>query len=241
MRLWILPFRLAGLLVLALLLSGAWLFRADLLGYIRPQVSRVRDSYDAWGAPSRVGPGRGQNTAHRGAGAPRRPGSAVTTPRVTELEAARDKVDSMHGWAADSVILSAREMASLLEAGLPPEARERLDSISITLAADRVTVSGRLETTHIPREALGLLAGALAPWEAVRGSGAVVATGPGRAEWRVDALTLRGFTLPAEASRMLVSQALPGVRDGAIPFSLPEGIARLRVRATGVTMYREHR
>lgn len=224
MRLWLLPFRLAGLLGLALVVSGAWLFRADLLGFIRPRVEQARDALGAGGAP---GPSR-----------PAVPDAAITPGA---LEMAQDKVDSLHGWGADSVVLSAREMTSLLVAGLPPEARSRLDSVSVSLGDGRVTVRGRLETTHIPKEELGLLAGALEPWEAVRGSGAVVATGPGRAEWRVDALTLRGFTLPAQASRQLVSRALPGVRDGAIPFTLPAGIGRLRVRPSGVTMYREGR
>ncbi len=221
MRLWLLPVRLASLLVLALLLSGAWLFRADLAGIIRPRVAQARDAFGAGAAPGRAGP--------------------AATPTPGALEAAEDKVDSMHGWAADSVVLSAREMASLLVAGLPAAARARLDSVSVSLGNDRVTVSGRLETTHIPEEALGLLAGALAPWEAVQGSGTIAAAGSGRAVWRVDALTLRGFTLPAEPSRALVSRALPGVTDGAIPFALPKGIARLRVRATGVTLYREGR
>lgn len=221
MRLLLLPLRLAGILVLALLLSGAWLFRAELVGYLRPQVAELRESFGAVGAGG--------------------PADAVGTPTPAALEAAGDKVDSMHAWAADSVVLSAREMASLLMAGLPKEARRHLDSVSITLADDRVTVSGRLETTQIPKEALGVLAGALAPWEPVTGSGIVAATRPGRAEWRVDALTLRGFTLPAEASRMLVSRALPGVDNGAVPFALPKGIESLRVRASGVTLYREDR
>lgn len=224
MRLWLLPFRLAGLLVVALLLSGAWLFRADLLDFIRPRVEQARDAFGAGGTPGS-----------------RRPAGPAAAPAPGALEAAQDKVDSMQGWAADSVVLSDREMASLLVAGLPQAARARLDSVSLGLADDRVTMSGLLETTHIPRKALGVLAGALAPWERVTGSGTVATTAPGRAEWRVDALTLRGFTLPAEASRLLVSQALPGVSDGAIPFSLPTGIAGLRVRATGVTLYREGR
>lgn len=224
MRLWLLPFRLIGILVLALLLSGAWLLRGELGGYLRPQVARIQESFGAGGARD-LG-----DTA-----------DVVGTPAPGALDAARDKVDSMHGWAADSVVLSAREMASLLVAGLPTEARTRLDSVSITLANDRVTVRGRLETTRIPKEALGLLAGALAPWEAVSGAGAVAMTRPGWAEWRVDALTIRGFTLPAASSRQLVSRALPGVENGAIPFALPKGIASLRVRTTGVTLYREGR
>lgn len=224
MRLWLLPFRLIGILVLALLLSGAWLLRGELLGYLRPQVAQIHESFGAGG----VG----------GAGVP---AEAASPSAPGALEAARDKVDSMHGWAADSVVLSAREMASLLVAGLPAEARTRLDSVSITLADDRVTVRGRLETTRIPTEALGLLAGALAPWESVSGAGAVAMTRTGWAEWRVDALTIRGFTLPAASSRQLVSRALPGVENGAIPFALPHGIANLRVRAAGVTLYREGR
>lgn len=223
MRLWLLPFRLAGLLVLALLLSGAWLFRADLLRLIRPPVAQLREAFGAGG---------------HGAGAP---SGAPVGPAPGALEVARDKVDSMLGWSADSVVLSAPEMAALLVTGLPPAARSRLDSLSVHLAQDRVTISGRLETTQIPREALGLLADALVPWEPVSGSGVVATTGPGWAEWRVDALTLRGFTLPAEASRHLVSKALPGVRNGAIPFALPKGVARLRVRPSGVTLYREGR
>lgn len=223
MRLWLLPFRLIGILVLALLLSGAWLLRDELVGYLRPQVAQIQESFGAGGV--------------RGSGG----ADAAGTPAPGALDAARDKVDSMHGWAADSVVLSAQEMASLLVAGLPAEARTRLDSVSITLADDRVTVRGRLETTRIPTEALGLLAGALAPWESVSGAGAVAMTRTGWAEWRVDALTIRGFTLPAASSRQLVSRALPGVENGAIPFALPHGIANLRVRAAGVTLYREGR
>lgn len=212
MRWLLLPLRLIGLLLLAALISGAWLFRRDLYRIVRPQVARVSEAF--------------------GAGGPGRPGSA-------ELARARDKVDSLQGWSADSVLLTADEMASLVAAGLPSEARKRLDSLTLALGEERVIVSARLSTRQIPADVLGPLAGALEPWEWVSAGGTVELAGPGQAEWRVDALTLRGFTLPEEASRELVARALPGVRDGAVPLTLPRGVAGLRIRPTGVALYRK--
>lgn len=212
MRWLLLPLRLVGLLLLAALISGAWLFRRDLYRIVRPQVARVSEAL--------------------GAGGPGRPGSA-------ELARARDKVDSLQGWSADSVLLTADEMASLVAAGLPAEARKRLDSLTLELGEGRVIVSARLSTRHIPPDVLGPLAGALEPWEWVSAGGTVELASPGQAEWRVDALTLRGFTLPEEASRELVARALPGVTDGAVPLTLPRGVAGLRIRPTGVALYRK--
>ncbi len=214
MRWLLLPLRLLGLLLLAALISGAWLFRRDLYRIVRPQVARVSEALGA----------------HRTG----RPGTA-------ELARARDKVDSLHGWSADSVLLSADEMASLVAAGLPAEARKQLDSLTLELGEGRVTVSARLSTRQIPAEALGPLAGALEPWEWVSAEGEVELASPGHAEWRVDALTLRGFTLPEETSRNFMARALPGIKEGVVPLTLPRGVAGLRIRPTGVALYRKER
>lgn len=212
MSAWTLPFRLLGIVVLALLATGAWLFRNEIARAVKPGVAEVREAL--------------------GAGA----GTGIPDPKA--LARARDKVDSMHGWNADSVMLSASELASLLVAGLPREVSERLDSVSVQLGEGRLIVSARLETTQIPAEALGPLAGALQPWERVSAEGAVVATEPGRAEWRVESLSLRGFTLPTEASRRLVEYSLPGARKGAVVFGLPKGVTGLRIRPQAVVLYR---
>lgn len=211
MRLWTLPFRLLGIFVLAVIVSGAWLFRFEILRLVRPQVARVTESLGGEGAG--------------------RPGPAA-------LARAKDKVDSLHGWAADSVVLTANEMAALLVDGLPSEARAHLDSVTIELGDSRVTVSARLETTQIPRDALGPLAGALQPWERVAAAGPVRILKAGQAEWRVDALTLRGFTLPEETSQRLVERALPGTKSGVVPLTLPKGVTGLRIRRDGVSLYR---
>lgn len=211
MRLWTLPFRLLGIFVLAVIVSGAWLFRFEILRLVRPQVARVTESLGGDGAG--------------------RPGPAA-------LARAKDKVDSLHGWAADSVVLTANEMAALLVDGLLPDARAHLDSMAVELGEARVTVSARLETAQIPKDALGPLAGAVEPWERVTAAGPVRVVKTGQAEWRVDALTLRGFTLPEEASRRLVERALPGTKDGVVPLTLPKGVAGLRIRRDGVALYR---
>lgn len=212
MRWLLLPLKLLGLLLLAALLSGGWLFRDQILRRLRPQVSRVTSAVT------------GRDTG---------------MPDAAGLARARDKVDSLNGWHADSVLLNAAEMASLVREGLPSAVRDRVDSLHLELGEDRLTISARLETSRIPPDALGPLAGALEPWEPVSAIGTVEVTRPGRARWRIESLTLRGFALPAKASREIVGRALPGAPDGAIPFDLPDGVAGLRIHPTGVALYRK--
>jgi hypothetical protein len=212
MKLWTLPFRLLGILALAALVSGAWLYRREILRLVRPSRPAAEESAGATGS-----------------------GVAGTTA----LARARDKVDSLHGWEADSIVLSPSEMASIIVDGLPGDARRHLDSVTVVLGDDRVTISARLETAALPRDQLGPLAGALAPWERVAAGGQVVVTRPGFAEWRVDSLNLRGFSLPAQTSRELIGRALDGAKDGAVPLSLPRGVAGIRVRPSGVALFRE--
>lgn len=213
MRLWTIPLRLLAIVILALLASGAWLLRGEITRAIRPQVDRIGDAL----------------------------GSGVGAPRADALARARDKVDSLQGWGADSVTLTAAEMASVMTSGLPLDISAHLDSLTLALGEGRVTISGRLETAQIPKDVLGPLAGALEPWERITAEGPVTVTRPGEAAWQVEALTLRGFTLPAEASRRLIERGLPGAKGGIIPIAIPSGIGGLRVRPAGVALYRKGR
>jgi hypothetical protein len=130
-------------------------------------------------------------------------------------------------------------MVSLVQEGLPAEARRHLDSLTIVLGEGRLTLGAKLETAAIPRDQLGPLAGALQPWEPVSAGGEVAVRRPGMAEWRVDSVTIRGFTLPEATSREFIGRALTGAEDGAIPVTLPSGIAAVRIRPTGVALFRE--
>ena len=208
MKLWTLPFRVLGILLLAVLVSGGWLFRRQLMHRVAPPQAAMQ---------------------------PERP----AVPTSGTLSSARDKIDSLHGWSADSIVLSAREMAALVLDAVPPDARRHVDSVVFTLGEGQISATGRVETSAIPRAALGPLADALAPWERVSASGPVLDRGRGRAAWQVNAATIRGFTLPEAATHQLIAQSMPSVQDGALPFALPRGIARFRVRPTGVVLFRE--
>jgi hypothetical protein len=199
-----LTLRLIGLVVLAVLLSAAWLFRENIAG--------------AFGR-------HGDQSA------------AVAHPTSKALDSARDKVDSLNGWHADSVMLSATEMASLLVAGLPREALSHFDSVGVTLGEGRVGISGRLDTAVIPKESLGPLAGVLSPWEPVAASGTVATVAPGVAQWRVDRLTLRGITFPEPVSRAMVERAFSDSRDSGIRIALPKGIGGLHVHPNGAALF----
>ena len=200
-------FRLVGILVLAALVSAAWLYRDQLTAMVRPTPAE--------------GP--------------------VGQPSSAALARAHDRVDSLNGWHADSVVLSASEMASLLQAGLPKEARSHIDSLAVTLGDNRIELSGRLDTSVLPRDQLGLLAGALKPWEHIAAAGNVSGATPGYAVWSVDRLTLRGFELPESVSRNIAGRVLGGSHDGTIRIPLPSGIGGLRVRPQGVALYRVER
>ncbi len=216
MRLWTMPLRLVAILVLAALVSGAWLFRQDLM--------------------HRVWPER-QGALRPAAEAPVVPAAEATTV----LARAKDKLDSLHGWSADSVVLSAGEAVALIMEAVPPEARRHIDSVALRLSEGTITATGKVETSAIPRSALGPFASALEPWERVTATGPVLDRASGHAAWQVNTVTVRGFTLPQAATHSLIAQSLPSVKDGALPFALPRGIYAIRVRPRGVVMYRQVR
>ena len=112
------PLRLALTLLFLLALAGGWLYRRELAGMWR---------FWQGGAPVEA-PVTGRATA-RG------------------LASASDKVDSLNGWRADSIILDAEELASIIEAGLGGAAARYLDSVSVTLG------TCLLYTSPSPRDA----------------------------------------------------------------------------------------
>lgn len=163
------------------------------------------------------------------------PASGLASPAA--FASAQDKVDSLNGWRADSVRLTAAELAALLAHGFGPVLRDHLDSVAVTLGVGRVQVTGRLDTDVIPKAALGPLAGLLHAKEWVRVGGDVRVLGPRNAEWQVDALRIRGVRLPASMVERLVRSSLGGSADGAVPVTLPTGVRALRITPSAVTIY----
>ncbi|HQR16973.1 MAG TPA: hypothetical protein PK948_01310 [Gemmatimonadales bacterium] len=204
-----LPGRLLSLLLLAAIVYFGWTERARIAGYWH----RLTDRPSA-GAVGAIG----------------RPGEE-------SLLSATNKIDSLNGWRADSVVLTAAEMASLIGAGLDSRVRSELDSLEVTLGIDRISVSGRIRTEGLPREVLGPLAGAFDQREPIRAAGPVRILAPGRATWQVDAFQVRDFEFPREMVPRIVGLVAGDQRDSVLTIEVPEGIGGVRVHPGGVTLY----
>ena len=194
--------RLLLILILALLVSAAWLYRDQLLPLLG---------------------GKGEQ------------GSAA--PSREALVRARGKVDSLNAWRADSIVLTAAEMASVVQEGLPADFVRHVDSLTVRLEPGAIGIAGRLETALIPRDAMGPFAGVLDPWEPVSASGPVHVVRPGKAEWEIRELSVRGFPFPRAVIERVVSDGMHG-RQSRVAFQLPAGVSSLRIRPEGVTLYR---
>lgn len=163
--------------------------------------------------------------------------AAVGRPTERALRSGQAKVDSLNGWRADSVVLTADEAASLVGAGLDQRLRGGLDSLTIQLGEGRIEVGARIRTAGLPKDALGPFADAVDPWEPIRGGGALAVTAPGRATWTVDAFRVRDFDFPREALPRIVGLVTGRKAGAAVTVAIPKGIGGLRVHPGGVTVY----
>jgi hypothetical protein len=204
------PFKLLGGLALIVALAIGWLYRDRLAA----ELHRVLDWSSNGEPPSAAG----------------RPGSRA-------LASAQSKVDSLNGWGADSVVLSASEVASLIGAGLDPSIRRQLDSLQVELLDGSVAVNAKLATARLPRELTGPLAVALREREPVQAAGPIQVVGPGKAEWEVRSFRIREFPIPRDAVPKLVARAFGDSTRRAVPVRIPPGIREIRVRPSGATLF----
>ena len=204
------PFKLIGCLGLLAALGFGWLYRDRLLREGR----RLVDGGSAVVSPEAAG----------------RPG-------IRALKSARAKIDSLNGWRTDSVVLTPSEVASLVGNGLDPALRRQLDSLQVRLLDDEIALVARLRTARLPREAVGPLAVALREREPIEAVGALRVVEAGRGEWTVQSFRIRDFPVPADLVPGLIARALDRPRQRAVPVSLPAGIAEIRVRPDGATLY----
>lgn len=204
------PFKFAGCLGLLILLGIGWLYRDRLTREVRTLIGSFSD--------------------HEGATSAGRPGTR-------SLMAARAKIDSLNGWRADSVVLNASEVASMIGTGLDPTLRNQLDSLQVELQEGSVLVKARLATARLPKELVGPLAMALRPTEPIEAAGPLEVVGPRKAEWAVRSFSIRNFPLPRDAVPKLVSKALGDPNRRTVPVRIPDGVREVRVRPSGMTLF----
>jgi hypothetical protein len=202
------PLRLLLLLLVVLTILLAWAYRRELKGM--------------WGF------WRGGTAAE----------TAVTGySSAAGLASATDLVDSLNGWRADSIVLTAEQLASLLEAGLGGAAARYLDSVSVTLGQDEAAVGASLATEAIPRAALGPLKYIVRDREQIEVGGRLAVVASETGEFRVERVRLRGLPFPSAMIGRFMSSSLGAAEDGTVRFKLPAGIRDLKVRPTGVVLY----
>ncbi|MEP7327509.1 MAG: hypothetical protein ABI836_16280 [Gemmatimonadota bacterium] len=201
-------FRLIGCLGLILLLVAGWLYRDRVVEFVRGRLHKpVVAAAESVGRPSEAG-----------------------------VRRALDKVDSLNAWRADSVVITASEMASLIGAGLDPAFRGHMDSLQVGLEEGRIRVEASFDTSQIPKDMLGPLGGMVGNREHLKAAGPVAITRPGQAEWQVDQLTLGSFPFPRDVIPRLLERAT-GSHDAALPVMIPQGISAVAIHSTGVTLY----
>jgi hypothetical protein len=203
------PFKFVGCLGIVAALFIGWLYRDRLTSEAR----KVFGSISGGETPAASG----------------RPGSRA-------LVTAHAKIDSLNGWRADSVVLSASEVASMIGAGLDPSLRSQLDSLRVELQDGSIAVKARLATARLPRELVGPLSIALQPTEPIEAAGPLTVVAPRQAEWALRSFSIRGFPLPRDAVPKLVSKALGSPSRKTVPVRIPPGIREIRLRPSGATL-----
>jgi hypothetical protein len=203
------PFRFLGFLGFLVILAIGWLYRDRLAEEAHQLLASIAGSDDT--------PTGG------------RPGSRA-------LLSARAKIDSLNGWRADSVVLTASEVASMIGAGLDPSLRSQLDSLQVELQDGSIAVKARLATARLPRELIGPLSVALRRTEPIEAAGPLQVVAPRQAEWAVRSFRLRNFPIPGAAVPDLISKALGDPKKKTVPVKIPAGIREIRIRPGGATL-----
>ena len=204
------PFKLLGGVGLIVALAIGWLYRDRLAS----ELHRILDSSATSESVTATG----------------RPGSRA-------LVSAQSKIDSLHGWGADSVVLTPSEVASLIGAGLNPSLRRQLDSLQVELLDGSVAVNAKLATARLPRELTGPLTIALREREPIQAAGPIRVVGQGKAEWAVQSFKIREFPIPSDAVPRLLAKAFGDSTRRTVPVRIPPGIKEIRIRPSGATLF----
>jgi prepilin-type N-terminal cleavage/methylation domain-containing protein len=117
-------------------------------------------------------------------------------------------------------------------------AGEFFDSMAVRLLDGRISVDAVIRTGRLPSDVLGPFASAVRDREPIRADGNLRVLEPGLAGWDVQRMQVRDIPLPKDAIPRLLDRVSgdSGMRE--VPVRLPRGVADLRVRSDGLTLYR---
>lgn len=165
--------------------------------------------------------------------------TAVGAPTPKALSSTQTKIDRLKKPSGpDSVVLSANEVASLIGSSLDWSVRKSFDSLRVELLEGTLAVHCRLDTSVIPPDALGPLAGFLNPREPLRIAGPLAIERPGIARFTVQELTLRGFQFPPPLVKQLAQRVAGADSTGALPLRVSPAFTHVVIHPTGIVLYR---
>jgi hypothetical protein len=165
--------------------------------------------------------------------------TTIGRPSPEALRAAeRKEFDIGSARGAGYVTLSADEVASLIQSRLTLSARQAVDSLQVLLSEDRVTLRGDIRLELFSRDLLGPLAELLGSRQQLRMGGPAAIEDTGMIAWRCDEFVIRAFPFPPSAIPKLVNR-LTGGTGGAFLIPVPPTVGEVRVRADGITLYRQ--
>jgi hypothetical protein len=164
--------------------------------------------------------------------------AVVGAPSEDALASARRKIEQLGD--ADSVVLGADEVASLLRNGLDPYTRGTMDSLSVRLREGAIAATATVRTSRLPSGMLGPFGVALRDHEPITAEGSLLVGAPGEGLWQVDRISFRDIPLPRDAVPAIM-QHVSGDSTRSVRVQLPEAVRGIRLRADGVTLYRDAR
>jgi hypothetical protein len=162
------------------------------------------------------------------------PVAVVGVPSAEALASARSKIGELGD--ADSVVLGADEVASLLRAGLDPYTRGTMDSLEVRLKEGSISATATVQTSRLPGGLLGPLGMALHDYEPITAEGSLEVGAPGEGQWLIDRISFRDIPLPRDAVPAIM-QRVSGDSTRSVPVDLPDDVRGIRLRADGVTLY----
>ncbi len=143
------------------------------------------------------------------------------------------------------VTLGAGELAALLSSGLPKQLPKSASNVQLALDGDQLLVRAAIDVTEIAGDGtLGRLLGtALSGRDSVRLSGTIEPLRPGFAQYRVEALRLKGMNVPTRLIPTFIGAMRRGPRaaglaDNALAVPLPRTVADLRIANGRLTLYK---
>lgn len=160
--------------------------------------------------------------------------AVVGAPSEDALASARRKIERLG--EADSVVLGADEVASLLRDGLDPYTRGTMDSLSVRLRDGAIAATATVRTSRLPSGMLGPFGVALRDHEPITAEGSIQVGAPGEGLWRVERISFRDIPLPRDAVPAIM-QHVAGDSTRSVRVQLPEAVHGIRLRADGVTLY----